>query len=144
MKLLSLSLTILACATLVGAWPKDLQDEEPISISGFLSTKIFPGLPNYESVAAGDRSEEAWLLTSETVSPGSKEKTEAYQLVFLSDFEKTFATLRRLLGKRVSVEGTIWIAHTGHHHTRFLITLKAIKETPNQAEPQTPARKSGP
>jgi hypothetical protein len=126
----SLLILVFACFAaldIAQAWPKE-DAEEPIHISGILSTKVFPGLPNYESVAKGDQPEEAWIITSTTVPPGTKGKKADFQLVVTDDEKATFAKLRKLLGKRITVDGTVWMAHTGHHHTPYMITVKTVKE----------------
>jgi hypothetical protein len=128
-------LMFLAITMCANAWPTDGVSEEPIHISGILSLREFPGPPNYESVKAGDRSEGAWLLTSTTISPAGKGKTEDYHLVILDD--SLFAILKRCLGKRISVDGLVWQAVTSHHRTPYLITVKTITE-PNQAPEPTP------
>ena len=39
--------------------------------------------------------------------------------------------LQPLIGRRVEVRGTLFHAHTGHHHTRVLIQVTSIKKLEN-------------
>jgi hypothetical protein len=94
--------------------------EKPISAIGTIGLEIFPGRPNYESIQDGDAPEGAWILTT-------RDK-KRFQLVVLNNADEKFATLRRSIGKKVRVEGTVWEAISGHHHTPFLITVVSIKE----------------
>lgn len=116
---------VLLCAVVPVAYAQ--LEEKPIRISGMVSLEVFPGPPNYESVKNGDEAEGALILTA--MKQGKKER---FQLVVLSDSKQKFATLRHCIGKTVSVEGVVWEAITGHHHTPFLITVKSIQEAAHQ------------
>jgi hypothetical protein len=105
-------------------------EEKPIRVTGVLSLEVFPGPPNYESVNDGEAREEAWILTTA--------KKERFQLVIIEGAQENFATLRRCLGRKAVVAGTSWPAHTGHHHTAFLITVASIQEEPNKSLEPTP------
>ena len=111
-------------------------DEKSIQISGIVSVEVFPGPPNYESIKTGDKAERVFILNTKL-----ENKYEKLQLVVLEDFESKFKILNQNIGKRIEVQGSIWEANTGHHHTAFLITAKTLKTTePNQApEPTTTA-----
>jgi hypothetical protein len=119
-----LAFVVLACVAIAES------DEKPIRVSGIVSLEEFAGPPNYESVKDGDALEKAWILITA--------KKERFHLVVLEDEEKKFATLRRSVGKRVRVEGTLWPAETGHHRTPFLITVRSIEQEPNQTPEPTP------
>ena len=106
-------------------------DEKPIRAVGVISLEVFPGRPNYESIEDGDEVEKGWILT--VTSEGKKER---FQLVVIDGSEQTFSTLRRCTGKRVAVEGSVWEAHTGHHHTPFLISIKNVQEAPRWHSPR--------
>jgi hypothetical protein len=106
-------------------------DGKPIRAIGVVSVEVFPGRPNYGSIKEGDVREEAWILTTS--------KRERFHLVVVTDSKPKFAMLRRCLGKSVRVDGTVWEAHTGHHRTPFLITVRSIVEQPNKA-PEPPTR----
>jgi hypothetical protein len=105
-------------------------DEKPIRVSGVASLEVFPGPPNYESIQDGDAREEAWILTTS--------QNERFHLVILGDGKEKFATLRHSLGKKLRVDGTVWGAHTSHHRTPFLITLRSIEKEPNSERAAAP------
>jgi len=115
--LLFFSFAVVACAE---------SNEKPIRAVGKIGLEVFPGRPNFESIKEGDEPEQAWILTVE-----SAKKKEEFQLVVLDSFEQKFAILRKCLGKKVVVEGSVWEACSPHHHTAFLITVKTIKEEPS-------------
>jgi hypothetical protein len=70
----------------------------------------------------------------------TEKKKEEFQLVVLDHSEAKFAALRRSIGKKIGIEGLKWEAQTGHHHTPFLITVRAIEEKPNQTlQPTAPS-----
>jgi len=141
MKSLLLMVSFIAGAVSMPAWPSEYPQEEPIQITGMLLPAVFPGPPNFESIGAGDRKEEVWLLRSATVPPGSHARTEDYQIVVLRDLDGTFARLRHLSGHRVAITGTLWCQISGHHHTPFLITPRAIDEAPSDSAAATPGRR---
>jgi len=102
----------------------------PVELSGILSSETFPGPPNYESVATGDKSETYFFVVP--VSPLCVRQGDAsglepaaagvrgVQLIFfdLSAYDK----LRPFLGKKVRCTGNLIGAHTGHHHSEVLLT----------------------
>jgi len=133
MKLLSAILSLVCLAAVANAQ----LDERPIRAVGIVSLEVFPGRPNYESIKEGDEPEKEWILTV-----ASEERNERFQLVVIDGREQKDSMLRRCIGKKVAVEGSIWEAHTGHHHTPFLITVRTIQEEPNQSP--HPTRASGP
>ncbi len=109
-----------------------------VEIYGIIRPHTFPGLPNYENVAAGDEPENCWLLhllTPITVSAnGLKEypinnETETnvteLQLVFMGDGD--YPQYRKFVSQRVKVVGMLFHQFTGHHHTPVLITVQKIE-----------------
>jgi len=83
----------------------------------------------------GDRRETAILLTlTEPIctngsGPAGIDVPESglrdLQLVIAKDEE--WPTIRRLIGKRAKVSGTLFHAHTGHHRTRVLLDVSQIR-----------------
>jgi hypothetical protein len=110
-------------------------EPDVVSVYGIIREKDFPGPPNYESIARGDRRETSWILTlDKTVCVTGKggdalDEQEAnvseMQLVLDS---AGYAKYRGLLMKPVAVRGTLFHAHTGHHRTRVLLTVLDITE----------------
>jgi hypothetical protein len=106
-----------------------------VKITGTLTRKTFPGPPNYESVRKGDRAEMYWLVElrspacvlEDKVSPDlnpSQDQIREVQLVLESAMYKTYSGL---IGRRVVAQGTLFGAHTGHHHTPVLLTVESIE-----------------
>lgn len=106
-----------------------------VTLKGKITPKTFAGPPNYESVKKGDTPERYWILhltrpicinADENIIGGERQEKNVskIQLVFT---EKEYAPYKGLLGKRVQVNGKLWHAHTGHHHTNILLTVLEIK-----------------
>lgn len=92
--------------------------------------KTFPGPPNYESVADGDKAVTLFVLhLAQPTCFEPEDKTDslyesAYdvadiQLVLTS--EQAYAKLRPLLGKPVRLAGSAFGRHTGGHYTPVLL-----------------------
>jgi hypothetical protein len=102
-----------------------------VELSGKLVRKTFAGPPNYQDVHKGDAPETVWLLKLNSpicvdqdraqpdINP-AKKKVRSVQLVLGNDGE---ARAKSLFGKRVQTAGTLFAAHTGHHHTPVLLTV---------------------
>ena len=106
-------------------------EPDAVVLKGTIKQHTFAGPPNYESVAKGDRSEQVWVLhLAEPICVSASADWEKETNV--SDLQLVFANGRKqygksLLGRRVAVNGTLFRAHTGHHHTKVLLTVSAIK-----------------
>jgi hypothetical protein len=73
-------------------------EPEAVKLSGVIKEHTFAGPPNYESVAKGD----------------------VQLLLPRKQYGKS------LLGRKVVVRGTLFRGHTGHHHTKVLLTVIGI------------------
>ena len=114
---------------------------EVVSVSGVIRRETFPGRPGYEDINKGDEPETYWILHldrpvrvnawSDVYEEGEFDTTEdrvdRMQLVFVKQ-KNEYELYRKLLGKHVVVTGTLFGSHTGHHHTRVLITVNSIKK----------------
>jgi hypothetical protein len=103
---------------------------EPVEVelSGTLAAREFPGPPNYESVAAGDRAERAFILVltkpicveadpkSEINSEGQRGVRELH--VWWPDGD-----LAPFVGKAIAVRGRLSTAVTGHHRTPVILEV---------------------
>lgn len=105
-----------------------------IGLHGKIRRQTFAGPPNYESVANGDEPEQVWVLHLAkpicvvASADWEREKTVSdIQLVF-AEGQSQYDRYRSLVGRRVIATGTLFRAHTGHHHTKVLLTVTAIKE----------------
>jgi Domain of unknown function (DUF4431) len=105
-----------------------------VKVTGRIARKTFPGPPNYESVRKGDRAEMYLFVDSPSpvcvledkadpdLNP-SQDHIREIQLVLKPEMYKTYSGL---IGNHVVVEGTLFGAHTGHHHAPVLLTVKSI------------------
>ena len=106
-------------------------EPETVALKGTIKQHTFAGPPNYESVAKGDRAEQVWVLhLAEPICVSASADWEKETGV--SELQLVFANGRRqygksLLGRKVAVDGTLFRAHTGHHHTKVLLTVSGIK-----------------
>jgi hypothetical protein len=105
-------------------------------LTGTIKSETFPGLPNYDSIKKGDEPETYWILVThkpycgqgeDFSNPGQMitEKNQSrFQLVLTPEQYKQW---KGLLHNKIVVKGSIFIAHTGHHHTPLLIEVTDIK-----------------
>lgn len=111
---------------------ESLQYEPSIVIlSGTVSLQEFPGPPNYEDIKNGDRLEQHWILTLKRpvrVSSLSNDELffaqENVTEIQLVCFEKCSEKFLFSLGEEVTLKGTLFSAHSGHHHKSVLMTVK--------------------
>lgn len=110
-----------------GASGRCLDYRDTVTVNGSLVRETYPGPPNYESVAKGDEAETGFYLrlarpvcarngTDETEI--SLDSVAHIQLVLDS---AQYAGLSSSLGQEVSLRGTIFSSHTGHHHAPLLL-----------------------
>jgi hypothetical protein len=106
----------------------------PVSLEGKLSLEVFPGPPNYESVANGDAAEPAWLLLLDKkicIEDGGQFADSSHHFdsvhVYSAD-TRVQARFEALSGKRVTLKGSGFPAHTGHHHAPLVVDVSAIAQ----------------
>ena len=126
---------IVACCSYASA-QKCLEYGPTVSLEGKLRSQVFAGPPNYESIKRGDRKETAVIVTlaRRTCTTGndpngfevSEKGIREMQLVVTRP--EDWKIVRRQMGKRVTVTGTLFHAATGHHRTKVLIFVKTIRE----------------
>ena len=103
-----------------------------VSLDGELRSSLFPGPPNYTSIARGDYPESVLILTLDRAvcvsgDPSSSRNSQSHydllevQLVLSKD------QARSLIGKRVRASGTLFGAHTGHHRTPIVLQVRSIR-----------------
>lgn len=114
-----------------------LKDGQEVSLEGRISRETFPGPPNYQSIDDGDQPETTWILTvltshcvvAESMEDGSPyevaKSTTRFQLAF--EDASLFKTHKDLVEHQAIVSGQLFVGHTGHHHTKALISVKTIK-----------------
>jgi hypothetical protein len=103
-------------------------EPETAVLRGVIERATFPGPPNYQSIAKGDAKETHWLLrlehprcveAAEDSSDAAHSRIRRVQLVFDVD-DQPHEQYRNLVGRKVEASGTLFGAHTGHHHTDIL------------------------
>jgi hypothetical protein len=105
-------------------------DVAGVTLNGNLTKQTFPGPPNYESIADGDAPEVYFILhldrpicvSGKESLNGDVETTgvEDVQLVFLGAVP---ASVSSEVGKHVAVTGQLFLAQSGHHHTKVLFEV---------------------
>lgn len=104
-----------------------------VKLSGRLSLATSFGPPGFGEDPARDSRERYGLLTldkpacvdgrrGDPLNEETERRVRAVQLVMPDG-----RSVRRLAGRHVSVSGTLFHQHTGHHHTAVLITVDAIQ-----------------
>lgn len=114
-----------------------LKDGQDITFTGTVLRETFPGSPNYESIDDGDTPETYWILTistpqcvtAESMESGAlnevAKSTTRFQLAF--EDANIYKLQKNLVDNGVIVEGQLFTGHSGHHHTKALISVKSIK-----------------
>ncbi|KTC99375.1 DUF4431 domain-containing protein [Legionella erythra] len=104
-------------------------------LSGTIHIETFAGLPDYESIQKGDTPETYWILITDKPycgqgedfnNPGQMimEKNQSrFQLVLTPE---QYQQWKGLLQNKLVVKGSMFMAHTGHHHTPLLIEVTNI------------------
>jgi hypothetical protein len=106
-----------------------------LSFSGTLTYRIFAGLPNYEDVRHGDAPEPRYILKLDTriCVKGDEFLRPSINIdrIQVSPDEALLKEFRRMVGKRVLIEGRDFLgAHTGHHHAPLMMAASSIKPAP--------------
>lgn len=133
---LAVFLTIVTQAVFA-AEPCFKYEPEVVELTGKVERVVFPGPPNYESVKDGDRPESYYVLflpksvcvqgdPKDEMNSETEKNIKSMQLI-ISDYKK----YRPLLGKKVTVKGTLMHAITGHHHTNVLLEVESMITTSN-------------
>lgn len=124
-----------ACAL---ALPAALQATEPgrcldlrkphaaATVTGILTVRTFAGPPNYESIAKGDAEEKALILELPTPACADDgefiDSSKNFDTVHVSSsIPAILNTLNAAVGRRVTIHGEAFGAHTGHHHAPLVL-----------------------
>jgi uncharacterized protein DUF4431 len=104
----------------------------PVYVSGELQTQIFPGPPNYESIADGDTEERAHILMlPRHVCLVDGELAQGQERFAQAHLYSTNPQMNDLMsaanGTTVSVSGEGFGAHTGHHRAPLVIEVSEIQ-----------------
>jgi hypothetical protein len=106
-----------------------------VNLRGKLLLQEFPGPPGYESIAQGDKSERFWILalmspvrivaSPENELMETQENVKEVQLVCFTGCGERFSFSA---GEVVTLSGTLFSAHSGHHHKSVLMTVNKRME----------------
>src|ERR1700722_16459982 len=118
--------------------PAGCRSYEPavVTLHGSLIRKTFPGPPNYSDIHKGDRAETYFLLNldspiclnTDKSDPDLRPSQKNVRTVQLVLEEGTYELVKPLLGKKVVASGSLFTAHTGHHHTPVLLTVTNLEQ----------------
>ena len=103
-----------------------------VTVSGNLKLQIFPGPPNYESVAGGDEEERTFIIElprTACIKDGGDfaDPSQRFMAVHVSaNEERLMAVLRASVGRHVTVSGEGFAAHTGHHHAPLVVLADRV------------------
>lgn len=102
-----------------------------VSVSGRLTLQLFPGAPNFESIAAGDAEERTFIveLPAETcIDDGGEfaDPADKFVTVQVSGADRLSTVLKAAVGKKVRIEGEGFPSHTGHHHAPLVVIADRV------------------
>jgi hypothetical protein len=96
-------------------------EPETIHIVGILQKEVFPGPPNYENIKSGDSPETVWFVDIDDVKYVTETGEQRIQLILPAD------QYDYLLNQTVEATGTLFDAHTIHHHTPVLMFVTKLQ-----------------
>jgi len=107
-----------------------------VSLRGKLLRRVYAAPPNYEDLHKGDRPETYWIIQLQSPTCVNEDKAEPDLNVFQRDIrsvqlvltKEKYRMYKSLLSKRVVATGTLFGAHTAHHHTPVLMTVTTLEE----------------
>ena len=109
----------------------EVSDLNVISLTGTLSIQLFPGIPNFQSIAAGDEEERTFILElNEKICIRDKEGFADPNHKFFTVHLKAQGQLRKILDasetQSLEVKGIGYPSHTGHHHAPLVLDVNDI------------------
>ncbi|MBS1186483.1 MAG: uncharacterized protein H6R04_501 [Burkholderiaceae bacterium] len=132
LRLLFAAIPFVAISTLALAAEPSCLEYEPaeVTLTGKLKRYTFPGPPNFESVAKGDMAETGYYLQLKKAvcmngNPDSADSYPQKNVDFIQLFlsSQQIKKLKPRLGKEISLKGTLFARHTGHHHAPLILKL---------------------
>ena len=156
--LLAASMSLASAAPPPDVMPDELEYEPAeVLLSGRLMQRVFPGPPNYESVAKGDEAEHAFILKLDhpvrvrqsTRDPDLNSEARDVRAIHVGSMlddegdELAVARLMKsLVGRDVVIKAGLMRGHTGHHHADVVGFVKQIKPKGAAAFPALTPRTS--
>jgi len=101
------------------------QEEQEIELEGVVEFQIFPGPGNYCSIEGGDSVEQCWYIcvVSAQIPKEWDFPDVKGEKICIGRIED-----ESLIDQRVIVRGTLFNAHTAHHHTLLLMNVKTMEK----------------
>ncbi len=130
-------LCLFAACYAASAWSQGASclnyDGEPLTLTGKITLQTFYGPPNYgENPDTDSRETQAILVLPKPIcvstSPSTYDAAEKNQRK-VTLVPPQGVDFSRYKGKNVSLSGTLFHAHTGHHRTPVLMEVKTIEGT---------------
>lgn len=104
----------------------DLKSDPDVTVTGILTSRLFAGPPNYESIARGDAEERALIL--ELSSPTCADDgafiasdTSFDRIHISSHVPAILVRLNAAVGRQVTVHGEAFGGHSGHHRAPLVV-----------------------
>ncbi len=113
-----------------------LYEPEEVELRGILYEEVYPGPPEYTSVEMGDRPEKTVFLTlKEPINVELKKNAEQEDIFNtpekgVRELQVVFSNSKpsvHQIKQEVSLKGTLYHAHTAHHHRRVLMMVNSWK-----------------
>ena len=111
-------------------------DDRLVTLTGRVIRRTYPGPPNYEDIRRGDRPETQLILILRTPICAEGQGIRGMPLRIDDVSEITLVpsdAVPRIqaVGKVFTVSGALFEAHTGHHRTKLLMTLRSARLSSN-------------
>ena len=126
-KLLVTAILVLLLQTSANA--NCLSYNAPVTLTGTIAIQTFPGPPNYENIKNGDKPDSCWIMhLREPICVIAAQDDE------LNETEKNVSEIELVFMSKepqpkpgsIKIQGTLFHAITGHHHTKVLMEVKTI------------------
>lgn len=113
-----------------------LYEPEEVELRGILYEQVYPGPPEYTSVEMGDCPEKTVFLTlKEPINVELKKNAEQEDIFNtpekgVRELQVVFSNSKpsvHQIKQEVSLKGTLYHAHTAHHHRRVLMMVNSWK-----------------
>jgi hypothetical protein len=106
----------------------ELFESDTATVRGQLVRLTFPGPPNYESVADGDRPVTVYAVVMPSAKCKALENNLFFvQLLQLQDVSAHEAQLASLVGREVEIRGKVNEAELPTHFTGLVMALKSVR-----------------
>lgn len=141
-KIISLCLLVTTLVLLCSCSVSTKEDQEYYfepnvsTVEGTLITRMYYGQPGYGEDPKNDAKEYPYILQLDKpinvkAQEGDIMNSDTFdvkEIQVVPIGEEDLKSIKKYLDKRIKIEGTLFSALTGHHHTEVLIEVKRILE----------------